>query len=107
MSKNLITYSIIIFLIIPVFGFNFIINLLGNIFLLILLVPLLLIIITFLTFNSLKKSTNICQDCGAIVIGNNEKCIYCGTSLVNNQINSNESNTASDKIIEIEAEEIK
>tara|TARA_B100001121_G_C18681077_1_gene618565 strand:- start:466 stop:789 length:324 start_codon:yes stop_codon:yes gene_type:complete len=107
MSKNFFTYVIIILLIIPIFGLNFVLNFIGNIFLLIFLVPLLIFIVGLLVFNSLKTNTQICSNCGLTILGNNDNCIYCGTSLENNQIKSEISKTPSDNIIEVEAEEIK
>ena len=107
MSRNFFTYVIIVLLIIPIFGLNFVLNFIGNIFLLIFLVPLLLFIVGLLVFNSLKTNTQICSNCGLTILGSNDNCIYCGTSLENNQIKSEISKRASDSVIEVEAEEIK
>ena len=107
MSKNFLTYSIIILLIIPIFGMNFIINFIGNIFLLIILVPLFLFIIAILVLSTLKKNSQVCANCGLTSIGNNENCIYCGGPLSNDEIKNDTNNTTTDTIIEIEAEEIK
>ena len=41
-NKNLLTYTFIILIIIPIFGINFFLSFLGNILLLLLLIPLLL-----------------------------------------------------------------
>ena len=107
MSKNLLTYSIIILLILPIFGMNFIINFIGNIFLLIILVPIFLLIIAILVLTTLKKNSQVCTNCGLTTIGNSEKCIYCGEYTSRDEIKKNTNNIATDKIIEIEAEEIK
>ena len=51
-NKNLLTYSLIIFIVIPIFGINFFISFIGNILLILFLVPLLLVAIVFIGFNS-------------------------------------------------------
>ena len=107
MGKNLITYSIVFLLIIPIFGINFVINVIGNIFLLIFLLPILLFIIAILFFTTFNKKTQICTNCGLTTIGNNENCSYCGSSLDINDLNKNKTYGSIDKVIEIEAEEIK
>ena len=106
MSKNLFTYSIIMLLIIPIFGINFVVNFIGNIFIIIILVPILLLIVALLIFSSFKKNTQICTNCGLTIIGDYENCIYCGNSLTSNSIKNNESNKTSEAIIEIDAEEV-
>tara|TARA_B100001287_G_C22598008_1_gene489004 strand:- start:20 stop:337 length:318 start_codon:yes stop_codon:yes gene_type:complete len=105
MNKNLFTYLIIL-LLIPIFGVNFIIHLIGNIFLLLVLIPILLILIAFLAFNFFKSNTQICSNCGLTMIGNNEKCLYCESPLSNNE-NEDISKKASERTIEVKAEEIK
>ena len=49
-NKNLLTYSLIILIIIPIFGFNFFISFVGNILLLLFLIPLLLLVLVFIGF---------------------------------------------------------
>ena len=105
MNKNLFIYLIIL-LIIPIFGVNFMIHLIGNIFLLLVLIPILLILIAFLAFNFFKSNTQICSNCGLTMIGNNEKCLYCGSPLSNIE-NEDVSKKASERTIEVKAEEIK
>ena len=107
MQNKLIPYSLIIILIVPLFGLNFLIGLLGNILLLIVLVPLLILIIGFLGLNSFKSNLNLCENCGSAIIGNNSNCPYCGNNLKKNtQKDDDLSTDASNKIIEIKAEEI-
>ena len=107
MQNKLIPYSLIFILIIPLFGFNFLIGLLGNIFLLIVLVPLLILIIGFLGLNSFKSSINLCESCGSTIIGNYENCPYCNFKFTQNiQREDASSSDASNKIIEVKAEEI-
>ncbi len=106
-NKNLLTYALIIFMVIPIFGINFFISFVGNILLLLLLIPLLLIILVFIGFNSYKSRINTCNSCGAISFSLSETCLNCGANLENisnnNQINKN----PSDSTIEVKAEEIK
>ena len=107
MQNKLITYSLIFILIIPLFGLNFLIGLLGNILLLIVLVPLLILILGFLGLNSFKSSINLCENCESTFIGNNGICPYCDyKSIENIQKDDNLSTDASNKIIEVKAEEI-
>ena len=106
-NKNLLTYSLIILLVIPIFGINFLISFLGNILLLLFLIPLLLAVLVFLGFNSYKSKINRCSNCGAISLGLSETCMNCGADLENinkkNQLNKD----PSESTIEVEAEEIK
>jgi len=101
MNKNLVTYSIISFLIISFFGFNVLFSLLGNILILLFLTPILLLVLAFLGINSFKSKFKICTNCGSTSLGNNESCVYCGTNF-----NKNYSEDAGSETIEIEAEEI-
>ena len=77
-NKNLLTYSLIILIVIPIFGINFFISFLGNILLLLFLIPLLLVVLVFIAFNSYKSKINTCNNCGAISLGLNETCMNCG-----------------------------
>ena len=107
MQNKLIPYSLIFILIIPLFGLNFLIGLLGNILLLIFLVPLLVLVIGFLGLNSFKSNINLCESCGSTIIGNNGNCPYCDyKSMKNTQKDDDLSSDASNKIIEVKAEEI-
>ena len=106
MNKSLVTYSIISFLIIFFFGFNFLFSLLGNILILLFLTPILLIVIAFLTINSLKSKFKICTNCGATMINNENSCQYCGSNFRETDNNKNYSEDAANETIEIEAEEI-
>ena len=104
MNKNLVTYSLIFLIVIPIFGFNFLLNFLGNILLLIFLIPLLIFLIALISFNSFKSKVNICDQCGNISLGKNNTCINCGADLGN--INSENFKKPSETTIEVEAEEI-
>ena len=106
MNKSLLTYSIISFIIIFLFGFNFLLSLLGNILILLVLTPLLFIGIAFLGINSFKTKLKNCTNCGATIIGESESCIYCGSRFGNSESNKGFSENASTEIIEIEAEEV-
>ena len=106
MNKSLVTYSIISFLIIFFFGFNFLFSLLGNILILLFLTPVLLILIVFLGINFFKSSFKVCTNCGSAIISEVESCQYCGTTLSEFENNKNYSQNAGSEIIEVEAEEI-
>ena len=105
-NKNLLTYSLILLIIVPVFGINFFISFLGNILLLLFLIPLFLLIIGVLVFNSFKSRINTCSNCGTVSFSSNGTCINCGSDLdiaSKDQINKK----PSESTIEIKAEEIK
>ena len=106
-NKNLLTYSLIILIVIPIFGINFFISFLGNILILLFLIPLLLVILVLIGFNSYKSKINKCNSCGAISLGLSENCMNCGANLEdiskNNQVNKN----PSESTIEVKAEEVK
>jgi len=106
-NKNLLTYSLILLIIIPIFGLNFFINFLGNILLLLFLIALLLLILVFIGFNSYKSKINTCNSCGAISLGFSENCINCGADLENISNNSQFNKKPSESTIEVKAEEIK
>ena len=106
-NKILLTYSLIILIVIPIFGFNFLISFVGNILLLLFLIPLLLLVLVFIGFNSYKSKINTCSYCGAISLGLSETCMNCGADLENiskkNQLNKK----PSESTIEVKAEEVK
>ena len=106
-NKNLLTYSLIILIVIPIFGFNFFISFVGNILLILFLIPLLLLVLVFMGFNSYKFKIDTCTNCGSISLGLSETCMNCGADLENiskkNQLNKK----PSESTIEVEAEEIK
>ena len=106
-NKNLLTYPLIMLIVIPLFGINFFISFLGNILLLLFLIPLLLIILVFVGFNSYKSKINICNNCGAISFGLSENCINCGASLESITNNNQFDKKPSESTIEVKAEEVK
>ena len=106
-NKNLLTYSLIILIVIPIFGINFFISLLGNILLLLFLIPLLLVILVFIGFNSYKSRINTCTSCGAISLGLSENCMNCGAYLENISNNNQIDKNPSESTIEVKAEEVK
>ena len=106
-NKNLLTYSLITLIVIPIFGFNFFISFVGNILLILFLIPLLLLVLVFMGFNSYKSKINICSDCGAISLGLNETCINCGADLENINMKNQLDKKASEDTIDVKAEEIK
>ena len=106
-NKNLLIYSILILIIIPIFGVNFLMSFLGNILLLFFLIPFLLLLLVFIGFNTYKSKINTCNNCGTISFGITDTCINCGADLEDiikqNQLNKN----PSESTIEVKAEEIK
>ena len=106
-NKNLLTYLLILLVIIPIFGINFLISFFGNILLLLFLIPLLLVILVFIGFNSYKSKINKCNSCGSISLGLSEKCINCGANLENISNNSQLNKEPCDSTIEVKAEEVK
>jgi len=106
-NKNLLTYSLIILIIIPIFGFNFFISFVGNILLLLFLIPLLLLVLVFMGFNSYKSKINKCSSCGVISLGLNESCMNCGANLENINNNNQFDKKPSESTIEVKAEEVK
>ena len=106
-NKNLLTYSLIILLVIPIFGINFLISFLGNILLLLFLVPLLLVFLVFIGFNYYKSKIVTCNSCGAISLGLSENCMNCGANLENISNNNQFDKKPSESTIEVKAEEVK
>ena len=106
-NKNLITFSLIVLLIIPIFGVNLFMSFLGNILILLFLIPLLLLVLVFIGFNSFKSKVKTCSSCGALSLGLNETCLNCGANIenINNRIQLDEK--PSESTIEVKAEEIK
>ena len=106
-NKNLLTYSLIILIVIPIFGFNFFISFVGNILILLFLIPVLLLVLVFIGFNSYKSKINTCSNCGAISLGVSETCMNCGANLENNSQKNQFGNKPSESTIEVIAEEVK
>ncbi len=106
-NRNLLTYSLIIIIVIPIFGFNFFINFIGNILLLLFLIPLLLLFLVFMGFNSYKSKINSCNNCGAISFGLSEICMNCGADLENINKKNKLDKKPSESTIDVKAEEIK
>ena len=105
-NKNLLTVSLIILIVIPIFGINFFISFLGNILLLLFLIPLLLIMIVIIGFNSYKSKINTCSNCGAISLGLSETCMNCGADLENINTKNQLDKKPSESTIEVQAEEV-
>ena len=106
-NKNLLTSLLIMLIIIPIFGVNFLISLFGNILLLLFLIPLLLVILVYLGFNFYKSKINTCNKCGAISFGLSETCMNCGANLENISNYNQFDKKPSESTIEVNAEEIK
>ena len=95
-----------IIIVIPIFGLNFFISFLGNILLLLFLIPLLLVILVLIGFNSYKSKINTCKSCGAISLGLSETCMNCGANLENITNNNQLNKKPSESTIEVKAEEV-
>ena len=107
MNKSLVIYSSIFLIFFPIFGINFFLHFIGNILLLIFLIPFLIILITLISFNSLKSKVNICNQCGNISLGVINTCINCGADLDNmNSKNLENFKKPGETTIEVKAEEI-
>ena len=106
-NKNLLIYSLIILIIIPIFGINFLISFLSNIILLLFLIPLLLIILIFMGFNFYKSRIRTCSSCGSISLDLSNTCINCGADLQNVSKINQFDKKPSESTIEVKAEEIK
>ena len=105
-NKNFFIYSLMILIVIPIFGLNFFISFLGNILLLLFLIPLLIVILVFVGFNFYKSKINTCNSCGAISLGLGETCMNCGANLENISNNNQLNKKPSESTIEVKAEEV-
>ena len=106
-NKNILIYSLIILIVIPIFGINFVIGLLSNILILLFLIPLLIIVVVFLGFSYYKSKINTCSNCGAISLGLSETCMNCGANLNDVNTGNKLDKKPSERTIEVQAEEIK
>ena len=106
-NKNFLTYSLILIIVSAIFGINFLISFLGNILILLFLIPLFIFLLIFIGFNYYKSKFNQCSNCGAISLGLSDTCITCGADL--NDINKRNQfdKKPSESTIEVKAEEIK
>tara|TARA_Y100000991_G_C21729324_1_gene245661 strand:+ start:189 stop:530 length:342 start_codon:yes stop_codon:yes gene_type:complete len=106
-NKNFLTYTLVMLIVIPIFGINFFISFLGNILILLFLIPLLLLVLMFIGFNSYKSKFNKCGSCGAISLDLNETCMNCGASLEDISKKNQFYKKPSESTIEVKAEEVK
>ncbi len=106
-NKNLITYSLITFVIISIFGIKFFISFLGNILLVLFLIPILFVLVLLIGFNSYKSKINTCSNCGAISLGLSDTCMNCGEELKDTNKWSKLDKNPSERTIEVKAEEVK
>ncbi|MBO8229265.1 hypothetical protein CU313_00460 [Prochlorococcus marinus str. MU1404] len=105
-NKNLLAFSFILLIIVPFIGLNFFISFLGNILLLIFLIPIFLLLLAFIAFNSYKSKIKKCSNCGAISLGLSETCMNCGTNLEDMNNTNLINKKPSEATIEVKAEEI-
>ena len=106
-NKSFFTYSLIILLVIPIFGINLFFSFLGHILILLFLIPILLLLLFLLGFNSYRSKINTCSNCGAMSFGINETCINCGENLEEISNKNQFEKKPSESTIEVKAEEIK
>ena len=107
-NRTLVTYLLIFLIVLPIFGLNFFLSIIGNVLLLFFLITLLIVLLVFLSFNFLKSKVITCEQCGAISLGLNTTCINCGADLENLNIKDSKlDNNPGERTIEINAEEIK
>ena len=106
-NKKLLIYSLILLILVPIFGINFFISFIGNILLILFLIPLLLLLLIFIGFNSYKSKINTCNVCGSVSFGSSEKCMNCGANLQDFNKSNQLNKKPSESTIEIKAEEIK
>jgi hypothetical protein len=81
--------------------------LLGNILILLFLIPLLLLLLLFIGINYYKSKINTCKNCGSISLGLDETCVNCGSNLENINIRNEFDKKPGETTIEVKAEEIK
>ena len=106
-NKNLLSFVLILLVVIPIFGINFFISFLGNILLLLFLIPILLFLLLFIGFNSYKSKIKTCSNCGTISLGLSKNCMNCGANIENIYEKNEINNKPGESTIEIKAEEIK
>ena len=107
-NLNLASYALIFLIVLPIFGFNFFLHFIGNILLLLFLVPILIILFLLISFNSLKSRIRTCNQCGTISLSVDNTCANCGAKFVDVKTkDSEEYNNPSETTIEVNAEEIK
>tara|TARA_B100000242_G_scaffold222603_1_gene163464 strand:- start:456 stop:797 length:342 start_codon:yes stop_codon:yes gene_type:complete len=106
-NKSFLTFSLIMLVVIPLFGFNFLISFIGNILILLFLIPLLFLLLVFIGFNSYKSKFSTCNNCGAISLGLSENCMNCGADLSNFNKKNQFDIKPSESTVEVKAEEIK
>ena len=105
LNKNLVISTMFFFIIVTLFGFNFLISILGNILLLLVLIPILISLVALIGINSFKSKLTTCESCGSISLGLDNKCLNCGADLKTSS--SEILKNASESTIEVKAEEIK
>ena len=106
-NQTILTYSLILLIVIPIFGINFFISFLGNILLLLFIIPVLIFLLIFIGFNYYKSKFNQCSNCGAISLGLSDTCINCGADLNDISKRDQFDKKPSESTIEVKAEEIK
>ena len=91
---------------VSIFGIKFFISFLGNILILLFLIPLFILIVGFLFLNSYSSKINKCSSCGTISLGLSKTCLNCGANLEDSYEGIQFNEKPSESTIEIKAEEI-
>ena len=102
-----IIYPLILFIFISIFGVNFFLSLLGNIILLLFLIPVLLLILMLISINTYKSKINTCQNCGVISFSADGTCTNCGADLSSINLENQVRQNPSESTIDVKAEEVK
>ena len=105
-NKTFVIYSLILLIAIPIFGINFFISFLGNILIILFLIPVLLLLLAFIGFRSYKSKINTCNNCGAIALDLSDRCMNCGAKVEDINNKNQLDQKPSESTIEIKAEEI-
>ena len=106
-NKTLLTTSLIILILIPIFGINFFVSFIGNILILLFLIPLLFLLVVLIGFNYYKSTIKTCNNCGAIKLGIGNTCMSCGAEIEDTSKENKLDRKPSESTIEVKAEEIK
>ena len=81
--SSLIWMVLILFVIWPTPAGQFIIDLVGGIFLIITIIPLILGVIGWLTWKKIQSKVQTCEACGSNFLNSQMICPICGTTIKN------------------------
>ena len=98
--------TIILILILPSAAGRFLLDLAGGLLLLLLLTPILIASIGWISWKLLQPKFNKCESCGTTFFNEINQCPLCGSSISDSE-NQTNNIPASNVIIDISAEETK